>query len=157
MADICKAGHRIPLIVRWPNTLSVVVTVIRPFALPASLRHVLTSLMFRWTNDAAQDSCSFVPGLAGEAYVRSSPVVHHSVNGTFAICGGKCKLVLSDGSGGRQNQKGKPFQDTYSLFDISTDIEETTNLACRHPETVKVLQAKCSSCKGSKIPDDQRR
>ena len=54
-------------------------------------------------------------------------MVHHSANGVFAIRDGKWKLVLGDGSGGRENPRGKPFGQPYQLYDMSSDIGETTD------------------------------
>jgi arylsulfatase A-like enzyme len=56
------------------------------------------------------------------------PVIHHSAGGMFAIRQGKWKLVLGNGSGGRQAPKGKPFAEPYHLFDLSQDLAEQHNV-----------------------------
>ena len=66
-------------------------------------------------------------------------VIHHSSGGMFAIRDGKWKLVLGNGSGGRQAPRGKPFAKPYHLFDLSKDISERRNVAGEHPEIVKRL------------------
>ncbi len=66
---------------------------------------------------------------------RAAPVVHHSANGLFAIRVGKWKLVAGNGSGGREPPRGKPFQ----LYDMSTDIGETNDVAAQHPDVVQQL------------------
>ena len=68
-----------------------------------------------------------------------APVINHSASGMFAIRDGKWKLVLGNGSGGRQQPKGKPFQKPYHLFDLDADLGERTNVAEQNPELVERL------------------
>ena len=49
----------------------------------------------------------------------------------FAIREGDWKLILGNGSGGRQQPKGKPFAKPYILSNIRADQAETKN----HSET----------------------
>ena len=51
-----------------------------------------------------------------------APVVHHSAGGMFAIRDGKWKLVLGNGSGGREQPRGKPFDKPYQLFNLVADV-----------------------------------
>src|SRR4029450_4798647 len=55
----------------------------------------------KFPDNAAEDSVSILPVLLGTAQkpVRET-LVHHSINGRFAIREGKWKLCLSPGSGG---------------------------------------------------------
>ena len=70
-------------------------------------------------------------------------MVHHSINGSFAIREGKWKLCLCPGSGGWSAPR--PLRDDASqlplvqLFDLSADIGEQNNLQAQHPEVVKHL------------------
>ena len=57
----------------------------------------------------------------------------------FAIREGRWKLVLGNGSGGREKPAGKPFAEPYQLFDLSADIAETTDLASEKPDEVRRL------------------
>lgn len=66
----------------------------------------------------------------------------------FAIRDGKWKLVLGNGSGGRENPRGKPFAKPYQLFDMSKDIAESTNVAEQHPEVVQRLEKACTRIRG---------
>jgi len=138
-ADIWEAGHRVPFFVRWPG-------VVEPGKVqPRTICHVdlyatLAKLIGHTRGDGeAEDSYNFLPLLLDEAAPRRPPVVHHSVNGTFAIRVGNWKLVLSDGSGGREKPKGKPFGEPYTLFELSDDPGETNDLAAKHPDVVKRL------------------
>ena len=58
----------------------------------------------------------------------------------FAIRDGKWKLVLGNGSGGRQKPRGKPFAKPYHLFDMTADISETRNLIEQHPDIAARLE-----------------
>jgi len=91
--------------------------------------------------DAGEDSFSLLPLLQGrpEAFVRA-PVVHHSINGRFAIRSGAWKLVLGNGSGGREAPRGKPFTRPYTLFDLARDPGESENLAGAEPARVRALE-----------------
>lgn len=88
-----------------------------------------------------QDSHTFAALLnqANADHVRP-PVVHHSAAGMFAIRSGPWKLVLGNGSGGRELPRGKDFSRPYALFDLSNDPSESMNLASRYPEKVKELE-----------------
>jgi arylsulfatase A-like enzyme len=139
-ADIYEAGHHIPLLVRWPqhitpnshNPETVCLTDI--FATCADILNV--SL----TPQTAPDSTSLLPLLTQQPKeFQHPPVIHHSVNGTFAIRQGPWKLILSNGSGGREQPAGKPFESPHQLFNLSTDPTEQTNLLRNFPQITSQL------------------
>ena len=66
-------------------------------------------------------------------------MIHHSAAGMFAIRDGDWKLVLGNGSGGRQAPKGAPFGKPYQLYNLAEDVAEANDLADRHPELVARL------------------
>jgi hypothetical protein len=75
-----------------------------------------------------EDSFSFLPLLMdNDPDFARAPIVNHSGAGMFAIRRGKYKLVLGNGSGGRQIPKGRALEKPYMLFDLDVDISETTN------------------------------
>ena len=59
----------------------------------------------------------------------------------FAIRDGRWKLVLGNGSGGRQTPRGEPFARPYQLFDLSRDPGEADDVAAANPEIVERLEA----------------
>jgi arylsulfatase A-like enzyme len=138
-ADIWEAGHHVPLLARWPGA-------VRPGAvcrqtvcltdLYATLAEVVGAEI---ASDQAEDSCSLLPMFRGEDVPRAAPVVHHSGSGMFAIRSGRWKLVLGNGSGGRERPRGQPFAQPYQLFDMSADPGESTDVAGQHPELVARL------------------
>jgi arylsulfatase A-like enzyme len=57
----------------------------------------------------------------------------------FAIRDGEWKLVLGNGSGGRQMPKGKRFDRPWSLFNLKDDPSETENRHSEYPEITQRL------------------
>ncbi|MCA8955074.1 MAG: arylsulfatase [Planctomycetes bacterium] len=140
-ADIWEAGHRVPTVVRWPSRIvpnsrcTTTVCLTDVFATFAELAGIETPA------DAAEDSFSFAPQLLGQLpRAARPPVVHHSVNGTFAIRAGRYKLVASNGSGGREQPRGTPFGRPFALFDLENDPGESHDLAAARPAVVAELE-----------------
>ena len=138
-ADIWEAGHHVPLFVRWPGKIAAESRCDEPVCLTDLFATAADIVGAKLDNNMAEDSVSLLPMLQGKEIRRSAPVIHHSVAGMFAIRDGKWKLVLGNGSGGRQQPKGKPFGKPYELYDLSTDIAEENNVADEHPEIVERL------------------
>ena len=94
--------------------------------------------------NAAEDSVSFLPALLGtdQAPLREA-VVHHSINGSFAIRQTNWKLELCRDSGGWSDPKpGIPKAASLppvQLYDLTADIGEQTNVQASHPEVVTRL------------------
>jgi hypothetical protein len=71
-------------------------------------------------------------------------IVHHSINGSFAIRQGSWKLAFWPGSGGWSTPKPKSFENKeikewVQLYHLSTDPAETQNVAQQNPEVVDRL------------------
>jgi arylsulfatase A-like enzyme len=151
-ADIYEGGHRVPFVVRWDgkvksgSTCSDTVSLVDFFATCADIIDQPVP------ETAAEDSVSLLPDLLGQAkQPLREALVHHSINGSFAIRQGKWKLAFCPGSGGWSNPKppkrnadpatvaqlGK--QGWVQLFDIESDPAEQHNVAKQHPETVEQL------------------
>ena len=146
-ADIYEGGHRVPFLVRWPGSTK---------AGTVSDQLVCLNDIFRTCCDvggavipetAGEDSFSFLGVLNGKptSPVRQS-IVHHSINGSFAIRDGDWKLCLCPGSGGwsspRPNRDDASKLPKQQLFNMNDDSGETKNLEAEHPDTVKRLLAK---------------
>jgi arylsulfatase A-like enzyme len=140
-ADIQEAGHRVPFIVRWPGKA-------RP-GLAAPQAACLTDLMAtvaeitgaKLQSSAGEDSFSFLPALQGRSMSRFS-VVHHSMDGLFAIRQRDWKLILGRGSGGFSEPKriaAQPGEPQVELYNLREDPGEARNLADRHPDVVRRL------------------
>jgi hypothetical protein len=92
-------------------------------------------------DNAGEDSVSILPALQGKTWPRA--VVHHSINGSFAIRQGNWKLELCADSGGwsapRPGSKEAQGLPTTQLYDMSKDIGERANEYNDHPEIVARL------------------
>ena len=88
-----------------------------------------------------EDSFSILPLLRGSKFHSREPVINHSAFGMFAIRNKEWKLVLGNGSGGRQQPRGKRFHGPYELYNLKTDIREQVNLADKSPEVMKTMLA----------------
>jgi arylsulfatase A-like enzyme len=95
-------------------------------------------------DNAAEDSVSILPAMEGRAgKVLREDLVHHSINGSFAVRQGQWKLVLFPDSGGwsapvpgSAAAQGLP---DVQLYDLSRDIGETNNVQGARPEIVARL------------------
>lgn len=152
-SDLYEGGHRVPLLARWPDAIrpgtrsGALVGQVDFFATCAELLGVALP------DDAAEDSISVLGALRGEATGSRESLIHHSVEGRFAIREGRWKLLLWPGSGGWSSPTPQPSQwlaapktdlstlPKYQLFDLAADPAETSNLAAEHPEIVRRLGA----------------
>ena len=147
-ADIYEGGHRVPFIARWDGQVKAgsisddTVCLVDLFATCADIVGAEVA------DTAAEDSVSILPVLNGSTQgpIREA-VVHHSINGSFAIRKGKWKLAFCPGSGGWTHPRpGKPAElknleahQWVQLFDMQADPAETKNLSAQHPDKVKEL------------------
>jgi len=77
----------------------------------------------------AEDSFSFLGSMTGLESPKRPPLILHSVGGMFAIRDVDWKLVLGNGSGGREKPRGKPFERPYFLANLAEGPAEATNRA----------------------------
>ncbi|MCB1227885.1 MAG: arylsulfatase, partial [Verrucomicrobiales bacterium] len=151
-ADIFDGGHRVPFLVRWPALVkrgeecAHTVCTADFFATAADVLGVKTEI----PEDAAEDSFSFLPLLEQpDRQEGTRPfVIHHSINGSFAIRQGPWKLCLCPDSGGwsdprpaknakqREEAAGLP---PVQLFKIAQDQKESRNLEAEEPERVQAM------------------
>ena len=147
-ADIYEGGHRVPFIARWDGMVKAGSVAGEPVCLVDLYATCADMVGVKVPDTAAEDSVSILPVLNGtaKAPVREA-VVHHSINGSFAIRKGKWKLAFCPGSGGWTNpMPGKPAQlkklaahERLQLFDMEADPAETSNLSGKHRELVQEL------------------
>lgn len=145
-ADIYDGGHRVPFLVRWPAKVKGGQTTAQLTCLTDFMATAAEITGTSVSETAAEDSFSFLPVLLGrEGNGLRQSVVHHSIQGYFAIREGKWKLAFCPGSGGwseprpGKEAKGSP---AVQLFDMEADLGEQTNLQAEHPEVVANLTMK---------------
>ncbi len=143
-ADAWEGGHRIPFIAKWPGKIK-----------PESESKALTSLTNLMATcaevvgldlpaEAGEDSHSILPILMGDsnAVANQKAIIQHSSKGVFVVRRGDWKLILGRGSGGfsqpttYQPKVGEPAG---QLYDLSIDLQETTNLYNEQPDVVAEL------------------
>jgi arylsulfatase A len=151
-ADIYEGGHRVPFIARWDGQVKAGAVSDDPVCLVDLFATCADIVNAEVADTAAEDSVSILPVLTGKATgpVREA-VVHHSINGSFAIRQGKWKLAFCPGSGGWSNpvpygRKGRPVKpatladhEWVQLFDMEADPAELNNLSGQYPEVVEQL------------------
>ncbi|MCC5936973.1 MAG: arylsulfatase [Lunatimonas sp.] len=142
-ADIYEGGHRVPFIVHWPAGIANS-GASESLLCTTDLMATLADLVgYSLPNDAAEDSFSFLPALQTNGSVELRPsVVHHSIEGRFAIRKGPWKLILWPGSGGwsapRSNElEGLP---PMQLYRLDQDPGEQENLIALEPQRVVQLK-----------------
>ena len=105
-ADIFDGGHRIPFIARWPDRTKAGSRCAQTICLTDLMATCAEILGAKLPDNAGEDSVSILPALLGtDKAPLHEAVVHHSINGSFAIRQGKWKLELCADSGGWSDPK----------------------------------------------------
>ncbi|MFM9067961.1 MAG: sulfatase family protein [Planctomycetota bacterium] len=152
-ADLYEGGHHVPFFARWPGKISAgsrsdrvicLVDLMATFAqivgteLPANAGEDSSSMLDAW-----QITPITGPAKAASSVVAREAIVHHSVNGSFAIRQKNWKLLLTGDSGGwsdpKPGSKAAQNQPLVQLYDLATDPGERQNLQAEHPEIVERL------------------
>ena len=147
-ADIWEGGHRVPFFVRWPSKIKgnsqskKIVSLVDIFNTCAALLGEK-----KMKKGTSEDSYSFLSTLIKQKEEKRPPIITHSSKGMFSIRDNHWKLVLGNGSGGREKPRGIPFKQPYQLFDLSKDIKEETNLIESNPKVASTLIKKFKKIK----------
>jgi arylsulfatase A len=143
-ADIFEGGHRVPFIARWPERIQPGTKNDQMICLMDFMSTVSEIVGTTLPADAAEDSVSILPALLGRAeHPLREALVHHSINGSFAIRQGNWKLELCPDSGGwsdpkpgtEATRKLPPTQ----LYNLEKDVAEQHNVSEEHPQIVERL------------------
>ncbi|MEC9095372.1 MAG: arylsulfatase [Planctomycetota bacterium] len=153
-ADIWEGGHRVPFVVRWPAVVKAGTQSDQTICLTDLFRTVVELSGAKVSDDAGEDSFSFVGALkARKSGSDRDSIIHHSVNGTFAVRVGDWKLIEGNlGSGGFsaprvvKPEAGKPAGQLYNLKD---DPSEANNVWEKHPQVVERLLAELNKTRDS--------
>ena len=139
-ADVWEGGHRVPFFVRWPSQIQGNRKITTTICLTDILASACDAGNVEFSKVASPDSFSFLSVAKGTPSKQPRPmVINHSAGGMFAIRDGKWKLVLGNGSGGREKPRGKPFAKPFELYDLEMDLGETNNVFDQHPDQVKKM------------------
>ncbi|MDO6517516.1 sulfatase family protein [Zobellia uliginosa] len=146
-ADIYEGGHRVPFIVEWPSkglkngSSDKLICTTDFFATCAELTG------YEIPDTEAEDSYSMLSLIKGDndTDIREY-IVHHSINGSFAIRQGDWKLSVCPGSGGwsyprpQDIEKEKLDLPDMQLYNLKDDIGETKNRIEDNPKKAKELR-----------------
>jgi arylsulfatase A len=141
-SDAWEGGHRVPFFVRWPGRVAAGSRCDQTVCLTDLLATAADLTGAALPDAAAEDSVSLLPLLAGRPPGPGrQAVVHHSIDGLFAVRRGKWKLVLAKGSGGwtQKEAQAKALPDV-QLYDMEADPREQSNVQADHPEVVGELK-----------------
>jgi arylsulfatase A-like enzyme len=134
--DIWEGGHREPFLVRWPRWIPGGMNIDDPVGL-VDLHATITSAIGVETPErSGEDSTNIASILCGTGSTSARPdprlLVHHSLDGQFAIRVGRWKVEFCTGSGGGFSRPvGHPLNREHhdgQLYDIATDPYEKENL-----------------------------
>jgi arylsulfatase A-like enzyme len=144
-ADIWEGGHRVPFVARWPGFVPAGSVSGETVCLTDLLATVASLLGTTLPDDAGEDSFDILPVLLGRAAEHGErAVVHHSLDGMFAIRQGRWKLVLGLGSGGFTPPAWidpAPDGPSGQLYDLVSDPGEEHDLYRERPEVVARLSS----------------
>jgi arylsulfatase A-like enzyme len=131
---IYEGGHRVPFVVRWPGVVPPGLTSPEPICHTNLLATCADLFGVQLPNDAGEDSFSILPVLRNEKLTQPTHpiIVHQAVNGQIAIRKGPWKWI-----------EGK------ELFNLSTDLAETEDLAKARPQIVEELRELLSQVRDS--------
>ena len=146
-ADIWEGGHRVPMIISWPNSIRQNTSneLISSIDIMAS---IATIIGYDLPIQTAEDSWDFSElllgkdkGDTGTTDIREA-LVHHSSTGKFAIRKGNWKMIPQLGSGGWSKPVVEDASESEAdgqLYNLAVDPEETNNLWTEEPEIVQEL------------------
>lgn len=126
-----EGGHRVPFIIRWPAGLKAPG---RAWNKPVNQTDLLATfaelLNVQLTETQGVDSHSFAQVLTDPTYdYERVPMINYQVGkGVYSITEGDWKLIISKNS--------------TELYNLTSDIAESTNLAAQHNELVNTLTDK---------------
>lgn len=143
-ADIYEGGHRIPLIIRWPQTIEPGTVSDDTVCLVDFLATCAEIMDDKLPDNAGEDSVSNLPIWRGQTLDRSlrEATVHSSIDGSLSLRKGRWKLEMCPGSGGWSYPRPGPECEglpPLQLYDLKADIGERRNIAANHPAIVEEL------------------
>ncbi|MBX2816734.1 MAG: arylsulfatase [Saprospiraceae bacterium] len=144
-ADIFDGGHRVPFLVHWPKHTAPGMVSDETICLTDFMATVADVVGDSLPPSAGEDSYSFRDILHdATTKISRAPVIHHSINGSFAIRDGNWKLNLCPGSGGWSTPTPKEVQritlPDFQLYDLTEDPGEENNLIANHPRRVAQMR-----------------
>jgi arylsulfatase A len=132
--EVYEGGIRVPFIARWPGRVpagQVSDHVSAQFDLPATLAELVG------VEPLAGDGISLVPTLLGRPQEQQR---HKFLYFEYPENGGQLAVRLGRWKGVRVGMKKQPAA-PWQLYDLTADRGETTDVASRHPDVLRELDA----------------
>lgn len=150
-ADIWDGGHRVPFIASWPGRIKAGSRSAELISLTDLMATCAAIVGETLPDNAGEDSVNILPALEGTARAPlREAVVHHSIEGKFAIRQSNWKLEICPGSGGwlspTDEEARKLGLPALQLYDMTADIGERVNVQEKHPDVVKRLTTLLEKC-----------
>lgn len=144
-SDIYEGGHRIPLIIQWPDRIPAGKNCSRLVCLCDLMATMADYLDIPLNPEDGVDSVSNLSlWLNPDGEEVRQDLIHQSIDGSLSIRKGKFKLEMCPGSGGwsdprpGEEPEGCP---RFQLYDLESDIGETHNVIGDYPEVACQLRA----------------
>ena len=127
--SIYEGGHRVPFILRWPAQVKAGSHWRQPVCQTDILATLAELVGQELAADAGEDSVSFLNVLSGgKTQPQRPPMIHHAMQGRYAVRSGDWKLVMETKKLGRE------------LYNLAKDPQETRNVLKQHPEVAEKLK-----------------
>ena len=159
-ADIHEGGHRIPLLVRWPGKVAGGAVSTVPVVLTDLMATFASVSAVNLEDGAGPDGVDISPLMLSkdQTSLEQRPIIHHSLDGMFAIRVGSWKLIEGLGSGGfskpaRIDPDGQATP--YQLYNLAKDPAEKDNVADKNAAIVEALLAELNRIRDSETSADQ--
>jgi arylsulfatase A len=148
--DIYEGGHHVPFMIKYPGVTkagSVNETLVSQIDIMATIASVVGYELP--DKNAAEDSHDLLPILKGGARAVRTSHVHNTSKDRYAIRDGD--WVLVDTKSGYVSRRDKNWEMKHKypeqesgkpkLFNLKEDIGQRNDIAAKHPEKVKEMQA----------------
>lgn len=137
-----EGGVRVPFLVHWrghlPSGKVYDAPVIQLDVLPTALAAIGVPVQPEWKLDGVD----LLPYLRGDKIDVPHQVLYWRFGGSMAIRMGDWKLVKTTGNeGAAATRRAKANVEGAQLFNLKTDLSETTDLSAQHPERRNELAA----------------
>ncbi len=143
-ADIYEGGHRVPLLIQWPERMPQGARCDRLVCLCDLMATLAELLGIPLGESEGVDSVSNLSlWLHPDSEEVREDLVHQSIDGSLSIRVGSYKLELCPGSGGWSAPKpGEEPADAprFQLYDLSRDIGERINVIDAHQDIARALR-----------------
>ena len=125
--SVFEGGIRVPMLMQWPSMLAKHKAIDFPVSTLDILPTILAAVGVSLPADRQYDGVDLMPYLTGSVEGNPHSTLFWRVNWAAAVRRGDWKLIRT------------PSQE-YRLFNLNTDLNETTDVSVKNPEVVKFLK-----------------